>query len=79
MNDRNKLFAIPSGLDPEIAERIGQYYRDGAFEFEFGTEEFITVEGNTVYHIIPHFSEDGAESVLAKLRRIIGKRLEEDI
>ena len=53
MNDRNKLYAIPSGLDPKIAERIGQYYKDGAFEFEFGTEEIITVEGNTVYHSMP--------------------------
>lgn len=79
MNNRDKLYDIPSGLDPEIAERIGQYYKDGAFEFEFGTEEIITVEGNTVYHVIPRYAEDGAESVLAKLRRIIEKSLEEDI
>ena len=79
MNEKNKLYDIPSGLDPEIADRIGQYYKDGAFEFEFGTEELMTVEGNTVYHVIPRYGEEGAESVLAKLQRIIGKRLEEDI
>ena len=36
----------------------------------------IAVEGNTVYHVIPHYAEGEAKSVLDKLRRIIAGNLE---
>ena len=37
----------------------------------------LAVEGNTVYHTIPHYAEGEAESVLDKLRRIMAGNLEE--
>ena len=46
-------------------------------EFDFSTEEMIAVEGNTVYHVIPHYAEGEAESVLDKLRRVMARNLGE--
>lgn len=56
---------------------MAEHFKDGAFEFDFDTGEHIAVEGNTVYHVIPHYAGDGAESVLDKLRRMIAKNMEE--
>lgn len=44
-------------------------------EFDFSTEEMIAVEGNTVYHVIPHYAEGEAESVLDKMRRVMARNL----
>ena len=71
------LSRLPKNLKPEIAERVARHFRDGAFEFDFSTEEMIAVEGNIVYHTIPHYAEGDAESVLDKLRRIMAGNLEE--
>lgn len=60
----------------EVAERVAEHFKDGVFEFDFDTEEHIAVEGNTVYHVIPHYAGDDAENVLNKLRRMIAKNLE---
>lgn len=68
---------LPKNLKPEITERVAKHFKDGAFEFDFSTEEMIAVEGNTVYHTIPHYAEGEAESVLDKLRRIMAGNLEE--
>ena len=43
------LSELPKNLKPEIAERVAEHFKDGAFEFDFSTEEMIDVEGNTVY------------------------------
>ena len=51
---------LPKNLKPEIAERVAKHFKDGAFEFDFSTEEMIAVEGNTVYHTIPHYAEGEA-------------------
>ena len=59
-----------------MAERVAEHFKDGAFEFDFSTEEMIAVEGNTIYHVIPHYAGDDAENVLNKLRRMIAKNLE---
>lgn len=75
-NDPN-LGKLPKYLKPEIAERVAKHFKDGVFKFDFSTEETIAVEGNTVYHIIPHYAEGDAESVLDKLRRIMAGNLEE--
>lgn len=56
---------------------MAEHFKDGVFEFDFDTEEHITVEGNTVYHVIPYYAGDDAESVLNKLRRMIAKNMEE--
>ena len=61
---------LPKNLKPEIAERVAEHFKDGVFEFDFSTEE------NTVYHVIPHYAEGEAESVLDKLRRIMAGNLE---
>ena len=58
------LSKLPKNLKPEIAERVAEHFKDGVFEFDFSTEEMIAVEGNTVYHVIPHYTEGEAESVL---------------
>lgn len=71
------LSELPKNLKPEIAERVAKHFKDGAFEFDFSTEEMIAVEGNTVYHVIPHYAEGEAESVLEKLRRIMARNMEE--
>ncbi|MFQ8942567.1 MAG: hypothetical protein ACLR8I_07675 [Christensenellaceae bacterium] len=55
---------------------MAEHFKDGVFEFDFDTEEHIAVEGNTVYHVIPHYAGDDAENVLNKLRRMIAKNLE---
>ena len=39
-------------------------------------EEQVIYEGNTVYHVVPHYAEDGAESVLNKLRRILARNFQ---
>ena len=77
MRDSADLSRLPKNLKPEIAERVAAHFRDGAFEFDFSTEEMIAVEGNTVYHVIPHYAEGEAESVLDKLRRIMARNLED--
>ena len=73
MADKKDLSTLPQFLKPEVAE----HFKDGMFEFDFAAEEHIAVEGNTVYHVLPHYASDGAESVLNKLRRMIAKNLEE--
>lgn len=55
------LSGLPKNLKPEIAERVAEHFRDGAFEFAFSTEEMIAVEGNTVYHTIPPLRRGGDE------------------
>lgn len=40
-------------------------------------EEQVIYEGNTVYHVIPRYAGDGAESVLNKLRRILARNLQD--
>ena len=67
---------LPKNLKPEIAERVAEHFKEGVFEFDFSTEEMIAVEGNTVYHVIPHYAEGEAENVLDKLRRILAGNLE---
>ena len=57
------LSKLPKNLKPEIAERVAEHFKDGVFEFDFSTEEMIAVEGNTVYHTIPHYAEEAAEKV----------------
>ena len=74
MRDPADLSRLPQNLKPEIAERVAKHFKNGAFEFS--TEEMIAVEGNTVYHVIPHYAEGEAKSVLDKLRRIIAGNLE---
>lgn len=71
------LSKLPKDLKPEIAARVAEHFKDGAFEFDFSTEEMIAVEGNTVYHVIPHYAEGEAESVLDKLRRVMAMDLGE--
>lgn len=71
------LSELPKNLKPEIAERVAEHFKDGVFEFDFSTEEMIAVEGNTVYHAIPHYAEGEAESVLDKLRRVMAMDLGE--
>lgn len=77
MHKPTDVSKLPKYLKPEIAERVAKHFKDGVFEFDFSTEETIAVEGNTVYHIIPHYAEGDAESVLDKLRRIMAGNLEE--
>ena len=77
MRDPADLSKLPKNLKPEIAKRVAKHFKDGAFEFDFSTEEIITVEGNTVYHLIPHYAEGEAERVLDKLRRIMAGNMKE--
>ena len=77
MAEKKDLSTLPQFLKPEVAERVAEHFKDGACEFDFDTGEHIAVEGNTVYHVIPHYAGDGAESVLDKLRRMISKNMEE--
>lgn len=77
MRKPSDLSKLPKNLKPEIAERVANHFKDGAFKFDFSTEEMIVVEENTVYHVIPHYAEGEAESVLDKLRRVIARNLEE--
>lgn len=71
------LSKLPQNLKPEIAERVAEHFKDGAFEFDFSAEEMIAVEGNTVYHVIPQYAWGEAESVLDKLRRVMARNLGE--
>ena len=74
---KKDLKDIPEYLTLEVAERVARHFKDGVFEFDLNTEGHIAVEGNTVYHVIPHFAEDGAESIVSNLRRIMARDLEE--
>lgn len=76
MSEGKDLYKATRYLKPETAERMIQYFKDEAFEFELDTEGHIAVEGNTVYHVIPHFAEEGSESIVNKLRRIMARNLE---
>lgn len=76
MSDGKDLYKATQCLKPETVERMMQHFKDGAFEFELDTEGHIAVEGNTVYHVIPHFAEEGSESIVNKLRRIMARNLE---
>jgi len=64
-------------IAPETAERMARCFKNGAFELELGREEQVIYEGNTVYHVVPHYAEDGAESVLNKLRRLLARNLQD--
>ena len=55
---------------------MAQCFKDGAFESALDKEEQVIYESNTVYHIVPRYAEDGAESVLNKLRRILARNLQ---
>lgn len=55
---------------------MAQCFKDGAFELELDKEEQVIYESNTVYHVVPRYAEDGAESVLNKLRRILARNLQ---
>ena len=70
MDEKRELKDIPEYITPE-------HFKDGVFEFDLNTEGHIAIEGNTVYHVIPHFAEDDAESIVSKLRRILARNLEE--
>lgn len=76
MSDGKDLYKATQYLNPETVERMMQHFKDGAFEFELDTEGHIVVEGNTVYHVIPHFAAEGSESIVNKLRRIMARNLE---
>ena len=54
MRNPADMSELPKYLKPEIAERVAEHFKDGVFEFDFSTEEMIAVEGNIVYHTIPH-------------------------
>ena len=56
MADKKDLSTLPKFLKPEVAERVAEHFKDGVFEFDFDTEEHIAMEGNTVYHVIPHYA-----------------------
>ena len=77
MDKARELKDIPKYITPEIAERVAEHFKDGVFEFDLNTEGHIAIEENTVYHVIPHFAEDDAESIVSKLRRILARNLEE--
>ena len=55
MRDPADLSRLSQNLKPnlkllrQIAERVAKHFKNGAFEFDFSTEEMIDVEGNTVY------------------------------
>lgn len=77
MTQPKDLYEAAQYLKPETAERMVQHFKDGAFELELDTEGHTAVEGNTVYHVIPHFAEEGSESIVNKLRRIMARNLED--
>ena len=74
MSDNKRLL---EELKPETVERIARHFQDGAFVFDLDSESHTLREGNTVYHLVPHFAEPGAESVVNKLRRIMERELQE--
>ncbi len=67
MSEGKDLYKATQYLRPETAECVMQYFKDGAFELELDTEGYTAVEGNTVYHVIPHFAGEGSESIVNKL------------
>ncbi len=71
------MFCLRGKSVMELPKRVAEHFKDGAFEFDFSTEEMIAVEGNTVYHVIPHYAEGEAESVLDKMRRVMARNLGE--
>jgi len=77
MSEEKDLYKATQHLKPETAKRMMQHFKDGAFEFELDTEGCIAVEGNTVYHVIPHFAGEGSESIVNKLRRMMSRNFGE--
>lgn len=53
MADKKDLSTLLQFLKLEVAECVAEHFKDGMFEFDFDTEEHITVKGDTVYHVIP--------------------------
>lgn len=45
MAEKKDLSTLPQFLKPEVAERVAEHFKDGAFEFDFDTGEHIAVEG----------------------------------
>lgn len=64
-------------MDLVALEHVAWYFQDGAFVFDLGADEYTVTEGNTVYHLLPRYANEGAESVVNKLRRIMERELEE--
>lgn len=70
------LQELPDWVTPEHLQRVFGHYKDGAFEFDFSTGEHTVLEDNIIYHVIPHYADDGAETILSKLCRIMNSELE---
>lgn len=76
MRDKEDLSEALESLLPEVAARVARHFKDGVFEFDLNADRYTVIEGNTVYHVIPHFAEDDSESVVSKLRSIMARELE---
>jgi len=68
---------VLNSMDLALVRRVALHYKDGVFEFELNGDEYTVTEGGTVYHVIPWYADEGAESVAVKLRRILARKLEE--
>ena len=77
MIDEQKLYELLKDFDPAVGERMEQHFKDGAFYFDLGGSSYPFFEGNTVYTVIPHFAEYGAEVIVNKLNLLMEKDLRE--
>jgi hypothetical protein len=75
-NNQNIKNLFPDWVTEEALLRVLSHYEDGEFIFPLPEDEICSVKGNTVYHVIPRYADDGAEDIVKKLRRIMAYDLD---
>ncbi len=71
----NVMETLPSWVTAEDLKWALAHIKNNAFELDLHNDEMLEWEGETTYHIIPHYSTDASEDVLTKLRRIMTREL----
>ena len=64
---------LPDWVTVEHLEWVYEHMGDKAFEMDLSENTITEIEGNTIYHIIPHYPQTASEDVLSKLQRIMSK------
>lgn len=72
--DKNNNTFLPEGITATRLQEFSRHIENNKAVFDLPSGEVSIFEGNTVYHIIPHYAQTG-EDVVTKLRRILAREL----
>ena len=64
---------LPDWVTVEHLEWALEHMGDNSFEMDLSENSITEIEGNTIYHIVPHYPKTASEDILGKLKRIMSK------